>query len=256
MSKRCLFAGIFLAFALGIAAAPAAAQQQPMKFVYTYVSEWAVPRSMWSQMNKVQMEDRAILDKFVADGTITGYGEFVNLVHQEGHPTHGSWISSNTQAGILHVLAAFYARPGGQPAVLSSSKHWDFFLASEADEDGGTPGTFTNAYLSVFTIRVKVGQERNFDHLYKLYLLPVYKKLLADGTLLYYGVDGQQVISENPGYVDIVTVAANPEAMDKASAAMQAAFAKNPGAIQALHNTAKRKYVRSSLSLVPYMKSK
>lgn len=256
MFRRCVFTGLFVAFTLGLAAAPASAQDQATKTIYTYVSEWAVPRSMWPEMTKQQTGDRAVFDKFVADGTITGYGEFINLVHQEGQPTHGTWFSSNTQAGILRVLAAFYARPGLTAPVLGSSKHWDYFLASEADEDGRKSGTFTNAYLRVFSLRVKVGQEQNFDHLYKTYILPIYKNLLSDGTLLYYGVDGQEVLSSNPGDIDIVTIAANPEALDKASATLRAAFAKNPGAIQALQSTAKRKYIRSFLSLVPYMKAK
>lgn len=256
MLRRFVFAGIFVAFTLGLVAVPASSQDKTTKTTYIYVSEWAVPRSMWSQMAKLQTEDRAFLDKFVADGTITGYGEYTNLVHQEGQPTHGDWLQSNTQAGIVRVLAALAARPGGQPPVLSASKHWDFFLASDASEAGGKSGIFTNAYLRVLTIRLKVGQGHNFDHLYKTYILPIYKKLLSDGTLLAFGVDGQEVISENAGDIDIYTVAANAEALDTANAALQAAFAKNPGAIQALQSTTKRKNVRSSLSIVNYMKVK
>lgn len=256
MVRRCMLAGLFIAFTLGLAAAPASAQDQATKTTYTYVSEWAVPRSMWPEMMKLQTADRAFLDKFVADGTITGYGEFVNLVHQEGQPTHGSWFSSNSQAGIVRVLAAFAAEPSTTAPVFASSKHWDYFLASDMADDGGKSGTFTNVYLRVFSLRVKDGQGQNFDHLYKTYIVPIYKGLLADGTLLYYGVDGQEVLSSNPGDIDIVTIAANPDALDKASAALNAAFAKNPGAIQALQSTAKRKYIHSSLSFVPYMKAK
>jgi hypothetical protein len=256
MLRRCIFAGLFIAFTLGLAAAPASAQDQATTMKYTYVSEWAVPRSMWPEMTKQEAGNRALLDKFFADGTITGYGEFVSLVHQEGQPTHGEWFESNTQAGIVRVLAAFYAQPALTSPVLAASKHWDYFLASETDEDGGKSGAFTNVYLRVFSLRVKEGQEQNFDHLYKTYLAPIYKSLLADGTLLYYGVDGQEVLTSNPGDIDIVTVAANPDALDKAGAALEASFAKNPGAIQALQSTAKRKYVRSSLSFVPYMKAK
>jgi hypothetical protein len=256
MLKRWICAGIFAVFALSLAAVPSSAQEQPTKFVYSYVSEWAVPRSMWPEMTKLQMDDRAIFDKFVADGTITGYGEFVNLVHQPGEPTHGSWFTSTTQAGILHVLAALYARPDLTAPVLAASKHRDFFLASDVKEAGGTPGTFTNVYLRVFSLRVKESQGHNFDHLYKMYILPVYQKLLSEGALVYFGVDGQEVISENPNDIDIVTIAANPEALDKASEAMQASFAKNPGAILALQNTTKSKWVHSSLYLVTYMKAK
>ena len=28
-----------------------------------------------------------MMDKLIADGTLTGYGAFTNLIHQEGEPT-------------------------------------------------------------------------------------------------------------------------------------------------------------------------
>jgi hypothetical protein len=256
MFRRCFFIGLFVAFTLALIAIPVSAQDQASKPVYIYVSEWAVPRSMWPEMTKQETANRALLDKFIADGTITSYGEFMNLVHQEGEPTHGDWFQSSTQAGILHVLAALYEQAGVTSPVYASSKHWDYFLETDTSESAGTSGTFTNAYLRVFAFQVKKGQEQNFDHLYKAYIMPVYQKLVSEGTLLYYGLDGQNVVTSNPGDIESVIIAANPEALDKVSAALQAEFAKNPAAIQALQATAKRDTVRSFLSLVPYMKVK
>jgi hypothetical protein len=256
MLRRCFFTGLFVAFTLALIAIPASTQDQATKTTYTYVSEWSVPRSMWPEMTKQETADRALLDKFIADGTITSYGEFMNLVHQEGQPTHGDWFQSSTQAGILRVLAALYAQAAVTSPVYANSKHWDYFLETDASESGGTSGTFTNAYLRVFAFQVKEGQEQNFDRLYKANILPVYQKLLSEGTLLYYGVDGQAVITSNPGDIESVVIAANADALDKTTAALQAAFANNPAAMQELQATATRESVRSFLSLVPYMKVK
>src|SRR5690348_5246118 len=62
--------------------------------LYTYISEWAVPRAQWAEMAKLDEQDRPLMDKLVADGTLTGYGAYTNLIHQEGEPTHGTWFSA------------------------------------------------------------------------------------------------------------------------------------------------------------------
>jgi hypothetical protein len=255
MRKGCLL-GVVLVCFLALLAAPARAQGEMHRRVYTYVSEWAVPRAMWPEMAKDQAADQAFLDKFLADGTITSYGDFVNLVHQEGEPTHGGWFQSNTISGILRVLAAYAAQPGVTAPVLAASKHWDLFLESDADQIGGRAGTYRDAYLHVLSFRVKRGQQERFEKLYKTYLQPIYRELMSDGTLLYYATDGQYVNSEAPGAVDVVSITANADAMDKTSAAFGAAFAKNPAALQALQESVDAKSFRSFLSIVPFMKAK
>jgi hypothetical protein len=55
--------------------------------IYTYIAEWAVPRAQWADMVKLDDQERSLMDKLVADGTLVGYGTFANLIHQEGEPT-------------------------------------------------------------------------------------------------------------------------------------------------------------------------
>jgi hypothetical protein len=255
MRKRSLL-GLMAACFLALLAVPAWAQGEMHKTVYTYVSEWAVPRPMWPEMAKVDAADHAMLDKFLADGTITSYGDFVNLVHQEGTPTHGGWFQSNSIGGILKVLAAYAAQPGPAPPVLSASKHWDYFLEADGDDVGIHPGTYTNAYMRGVEIQLKPGQEEHFGKLFKTYIEPVYRQLMSEGTLIYFGVDGQYVVSSPGTTVDVVVIAANADAVDKAAAAVEAVFAKDPAVGPALMGTTKHGSFRSFISAIPFAKFK
>ena len=49
-------------------------------------------------MAKLDEQDKPLLDKLVADGTLIGYGAYYNLIHQEGEPTHGSWFTAIPRA--------------------------------------------------------------------------------------------------------------------------------------------------------------
>jgi hypothetical protein len=250
--SRALFAGALLA----IAGSPALAQNEPSKMVYTYVSEWAVPRNMWADMNKENTATHALFDKFLADGTITGYGEFVNLVHQEGQPTHGSWFTSDSEAGIMKMLAALAAEPSSTSPVLTASKHWDYYLQGDANERGHHSGTFTNAYLRVINFQVKPGMGDDFENAYKTYLKPYYDQQMAAGALLSYGMDGENVYTRAPGGVSIFSIAANAEALDKDDAAFAEMMTKNPAVFPAITQSIPSASVRSTLALVTYMKEK
>jgi hypothetical protein len=100
--------------------------------VYTYVAEWDVPRAQWGDMTKLDELDKPLLDKLIADGTLIGYGAHTNLIHQEGEPTHGSWLSATSEGNILKALESIYAHPGSVSApVQGASKHWDQMTPSQ-----------------------------------------------------------------------------------------------------------------------------
>jgi len=44
--------------------------------MYTYVSTWAVPRAMWGDYQKSLAVDDEALSKAVAEGTLTGFGDY------------------------------------------------------------------------------------------------------------------------------------------------------------------------------------
>src|SRR5215469_15888123 len=82
---------------VAVLALPAAAQTSEVKEkppMYTYVGNWAIPRAQWAEMAKNTASDQATLEKAMAAGTIVGYGNDVNLVHQADGETHDDWWSA------------------------------------------------------------------------------------------------------------------------------------------------------------------
>src|ERR1700761_3490433 len=76
---------------------PASAQMQEVKEkprMYTYVALWELPRAQWGEWAKNEADDQKILQDAMAAGTIVGYGDDTNLVHQPNQPTHDDWFQS------------------------------------------------------------------------------------------------------------------------------------------------------------------
>ena len=59
---------------------------------------------MWGDYLKNEAPDLDMLKKAVADGTLTSFGSYAVLNHQEGLPTHGTWFSASSMSNILKVL--------------------------------------------------------------------------------------------------------------------------------------------------------
>jgi len=157
------------------AAAQAAAAERPA--VYTYVSEWAVPRAMWADYKKEDDADVEVMKKALTDGTIVSYGTFAVLNHQEGAPTHGSWFSATSMANLMKVLEGLRSTPGATAPVLAASKHWDYILNST--EHNGHSGTFTNGYLRVARWPAKAGGSDSDGKILKATMVAMLEKLFA-----------------------------------------------------------------------------
>ncbi|MBV9316383.1 MAG: hypothetical protein JOZ34_02880, partial [Gammaproteobacteria bacterium] len=81
--------------ALGAVSAPAGAQNAEVKEkprLYTYQSNWALPRARWADIAKDNAAgNQKILAPALADGTIVGYGDDETLVHTAEGYTHDNW---------------------------------------------------------------------------------------------------------------------------------------------------------------------
>src|SRR6476660_4326024 len=189
MKKRtyCLICLLILGLGLTtVASLQAQMAAKPKPAVYTYVAQWEVPRAQWADMVKADEQDRPVLDKLVADGTLTGYGAYTNLIHQEGEPTHGTWFSATSEGNLLKALEAIYAQPGLVTApVQGASKHWDQILTG--DVYGSKAGNSKDGYLTWSRWEIKAGAMRGYTDLAKRVFTPVLEKLLADGTITSYG---------------------------------------------------------------------
>ena len=88
--------------------------------MYSYVANWQIPRAHWAEMDAANSADKAILDKAMADGTIVGYGNDINLVHTTDGWTHDDWWSSNVNGGV---------GKGAGPVTSSGNVHHQYSAA-------------------------------------------------------------------------------------------------------------------------------
>jgi hypothetical protein len=195
--------------------------------VYTYIADWDVPRAQWAEMVKVDEQERPLLDKLVADGTLIGYGAYTNLIHQEGAPTHGSWFTATSEGNLMKALEAIYAQPGGTSApVQAASKHWDYIVVSRIYNQRSERSE--GGYLLGDQWDVKPGEMREYNDLMKSALVPVCEKLLADGVVTSYGMDTEDFHQQKLGRVTFYFTTSDASGIDKAGKAFDEAFDKNP----------------------------
>jgi len=201
--------------------------------LYTYVSEWTVPRAMWADYLKTDAADVEIMKKAVADGTIVSFGSYAVVNHQEGHPTHGTWFSATSMANILKVLEGVRSAPGATAPPLAAAKHWDYIL--ESHDYNAHSGTFTNGYLRVGNWRAKASDPDG--KILKATFVTLLEKLLADGALHDYQIDRETVHSADPGTLFVAIVANGGEGLDKFYAALEEAEKTNPAGWAGLSTT-------------------
>jgi hypothetical protein len=194
--------------------------------LYTYVSEWTVPRAMWGDYQKIEATDNDSLKKAVSDGTLISFGSYAVLNHQEGNPTHGTWFSASSMANILKVLEGLRTAPAATAPPLAAAKHWDYILSSR--DYNSHSGTFTNGYLRVGNWRAKAGSSDPDGKIMKATMVALLEKLLVDGALHGYQIDEEIVHSADPGAFFIAIIANGPEGIDKFNTALNEAEKNNP----------------------------
>lgn len=88
------FLGFCGLLALSLFACPSHAQSSTVQSkppMYSYVANWQIPRTHWSEMPQSEAADKSVMDHALADGTIIGYGNDQNLVHTPDGETHDDW---------------------------------------------------------------------------------------------------------------------------------------------------------------------
>ena len=257
MQKRtyCLICLLILCLGLTTVAslqAQMATKSKPT--VYTYVAEWSVPRAQWADMVKADEQDRPLLDKLVGDGTLTGYGAYTNLIHQEGEPTHGTWFTATSEGNLLKALEAIYAQPGLVTApVQGASKHWDQILTG--DVYGSKPGNSKDGYLTWSSWQIKPGEMRNYTELTKKVIVPVLDKLLAEGTITSYGQLVEDYHQQKLGTIYDYFTVPDAASLDKANKALEDLF-EGPALGDAFRAMTEREGHRDFLTRLRFMVNK
>ena len=226
-----VFAGLCALVVSAVWVLPAGAQMSEVKEkppMYSYVGFWSIPRAQWGEMAKADAADQKILDKEIANGTIVGYGNDENLVHQPDGPTHDGWWSAMSMAGLLNVLDQFYKSGSAtSPVLASATKHSDGIFVSR--HYNWHSGSWKDAYEHGSSYKLKPGvPDETVGMLSKNLFVPFFEKLLADGTIHEYEIDTEAIHTEAPGTFWIFYLAANAEGLDKVNAALRETLRANP----------------------------
>lgn len=222
--------------------------------LYTYVSEWAVPRAMWGDYQKSQAVEDESMNKLVADGTLVSFGSFSVLNHQEGNPTHGSWFSAHSIANLMKVLQGLRSGPDATGPVLSASKHWDYIF--ESRDYNAHSGPIKNGYLRVGRWKYKSGASDPDGKITKATMVAMLEKLLADGAIHNYQIDEETIHSSDPGTFWVAFIANGAEGIDKFNAAVEENRKKNPAGMAGFSSLLDSEGHRDFLAFVDYINHK
>jgi hypothetical protein len=191
--------------------------------VYTFVSQFQVPRANWAQYSEnTEKSFVPFADKMVADGTILSYSTFENIVHTPEGYTHGAAWSSASIAGLTKVLDEV-RKAGPQPGQIAATKHEDFLMQTSMYTVGGSG---TPAYLRVVCQNAKPEKPEEYAAAVKKYLWPMVEEQLKKGAVNYVGFDQQYVNTSAPSTRCLVINFPNADGMDKWAAAVNANFSK------------------------------
>jgi len=221
MKKR--IAGL-LVIVLAVMLVPAALpQMEPTPIIYTYVSQFQVPRANWAQYAEDTDKNFVpIAQKFMADGTLIGWSTFENIVHTPEGYTHGAAWSSTSIAGLTRVLDEL-RKSGPRPGQIASTRHEDLLMKSTMHH--AVSGHWTTGYLRVVCQLAKGNPEDYSAALMKV-LGPTFDEQFKKGVVTSYGIDSQYVNTGAPSLRCVVVTYPNAESMDKWAAAINATFGK------------------------------
>jgi len=220
-----LVLGMLAALALPVSAQNMEVKEKPR--MYSYVALWELPRTQWGEWAKSEAADQKTLQDAMSSGTLVGYGDDTNLVHQPDAPTHDDWFSSMSMGGLINTLEQFYKSGSTtSPLLVSATKHWDDIYVSRYYNwhAGSWQGVYT--YGSSYKLKADA-PDNAVDTLAKNAIVPILEKLLADGTIHEYEIDTAAVHTNAPGTFWIFYIAANADGIDKVSAAIREAVKAN-----------------------------
>jgi hypothetical protein len=220
MMKR--IAGLLL-IVLAVMLVPAALpQMEPTPTVYTYVSQFQVPRANWAAYAEdTEKTFVPVAEKSLADGSIVSWSTFEQVIHTPDGYTHGAAWSSNTIAGLMKVLDEV-RKNGPRPGQIAATKHEDLLMQSTMYHAGsGTP-----TYVRVVCQAAKADKPGDYAAALKKYLVPTFEEQLKKGAATFYALDEQYVNTTAPSVRCLVIDYPNAEGMDKWATAVNATLGK------------------------------
>jgi hypothetical protein len=213
MKKRLLFC--LLAMLLScISSAAQQAKPQPLIFWYVYTIQ---PGKEDEFMDLVKTVGQPVRDKLMADGVVLAWGVEASMLRVPGEGTHWIWYAVNDWSGIEKVDAAMRAqiakmsssdssasagKKGQKPApsvndrlreIADMSKTHDYVTRDLVSNESPTAPAGVLPFTRFAFVKVKPGKGGDYRRAWEKYNKPVYDKLVADGVILGYGLDVEEV---------------------------------------------------------------
>src|SRR5712671_5505267 len=216
MKKR--IAGLLLIVLAVMLVPRALPQMEPTPTVYTYVSQFQIPRANWAQYSEdTEKSFVPVVEKSLADGTILSWSTFEQVIHTPDGYTHGAAWSSNSIAGLMKVLDEV-RKNGPRPGQIAATKHEDYLMQTTMYHAGsGTP-----TYLRVVCSNAKADKPEGYAAALKKYLVPTFEEQLKQGAATYYALDEQYVNTGAPSTRCLVITYPNADGIDKWATAINA----------------------------------
>jgi hypothetical protein len=195
--------------------------------MYTYYSQWDIPRAKWADMEKTRAGNGVMAHAF-ASGTLVGYGDDETVVHTADGYTHHGWFSSASIAGLLGTLNELMQGGSTTTTVFASAtKHEDQVLSSRyyAWRSGSWKGAYTHS--SVYKLKDGAPNDA-VDTLAKSFIVPLFEKLLAEGTIVEYEIDEQAIHTASPSLFFLVYITPTADGQDRVLKALGEAIKADP----------------------------
>ncbi len=214
--------GLILVALVVVSSPIAFSQMEATPTVYTFVSQFQVPRANWAGYSEdTEKTVVPILEKLTADGTIASWSTFEQVVHTTDGYTHGAAWSSTSISGLMKVLDEV-RKAGPRPGQIAATKHEDYLMQTSMYRAGsGTP-----AYLRVVCSNAKAERPEGYYATLKKLLVPTFEEQVKNGVAAYYGVDEQYVNTAAQSTRCVVITYPNAEGMDKWAAAIRTTMSK------------------------------
>ena len=210
MSSRTIRVALFIVTFLPLLAA---AQEGPPVFTSTIISEWNVPRDKWAEFQTYAEKGlRPAADRLVGDGTLTSYGIYETIIHEENGYSHGLWLSAPTIAGVEKGRLELLKTP--PPPSLSTARHRDRLMRSSLFKQRKASGT--NGYMWVSSQMVQPGKTSDWRAVWEKYTKPTYVDLVDNGTIVSYALQQEQAFTMDPAMRWVAYLAADAVSLDNA----------------------------------------
>jgi len=228
-------AGVAGLAVLGMTATSAGAQTDAVKekpLLIRYEAYWTFPPAHWGDVDKDNAtSNQKVLAPALADGTLVGYGDDENLVRSREAYTHSNWWLANSTPGVLKVLDTFEKGGGSNSSrLINSTQHWTQKYSSPFYN--WKAGSWKGAYGKRWALTLRRGIDPN-DAMRALawFYVPLFESLLADGTIVEYEIDKEEVFgysADSAGQVIMAFVAPTADGYSKVSKAFAAAYERSP----------------------------